>query len=144
MPVVRKSARVSYSAAQMYALVNDVDSYPEFLPGCRSSRVISADEDVVRAEIELATGILSRRFRTCNRLQRNKMIEIRLEEGPFRLLEGFWRFEELDGGRASRVVLDLEFEFSSHLVAVAFGPIFSPIVNSLVDAFAQRARKVYG
>ena len=144
MPVVHRTSLVPYTAAQMYALVNDVDAYPAFLPGCRSARRIAGDDDEVTAEVELARGALHRRFITRNRLQRNKMIEMRLVDGPFRQLEGFWRFDELDEGRASRVTLDLEFEFSSRVVALAIGPVFNAIANSLVDAFAQRAREVYG
>lgn len=144
MPVVRKSSLVPYTTAQMYRLVNDVASYPSFLPGCCDSRVLFEDRDEISAEIGLARGPIRKSFRTRNRLQQDKMIEMRLEEGPFRLLEGFWRFDELDDGRASRVTLDLEFEFSNHVVALAIGPVFSAIANSLVDAFVRRAREIYG
>lgn len=144
MPVVRRSSLVPYTAAQMYGLVNDVNAYPDFLPGCRSARRLSMTEDEVTAEIELARGALHRTFTTRNRLQPNKMIEMRLVDGPFRQLEGFWRFDELDEGRASRVSLDLDFEFSNRVVALAIGPVFNAIANSLVDAFVKRAREVYG
>lgn len=142
MPAINKSALVPYSAAEMYALVNDIESYADFLPWCGSAKLLSRDADEVRAEIQIAHGSLHKSFTTRNRLQADKMIEMRLEQGPFRHLEGFWRFEEL-GERSCKVRLDLEFEFSNRLVGMAFGPIFNQIANSLVDAFCRRAEQVY-
>lgn len=143
MATISKSALVRYSAAEMYALVNDVESYPQFLPWCRSTRVLSRNEDEVRATIELARGAIQKSFTTCNRLQKDKMIEIRLVEGPFHHLEGFWRFDALDE-KACKVSLDLDFDFSSKLIGLALGPVFSQIVNTLVDSFQKRAVQVYG
>ena len=143
MPNIHKSALVPYSSAQMFALVDDIGSYSLFLPWCRSSQVLTRTEDEVRATIEIAHGSLRKSFTTRNRTQRNKMIEMHLEEGPFRRLEGFWRFDVL-GEQASKVSLDLDFEFSSKLVGLAMGPVFSQIANSLVDAFTKRAVQVYG
>jgi ribosome-associated toxin RatA of RatAB toxin-antitoxin module len=140
---ISKNALVPYSATEMFDLVNDIESYSHFLPWCRSSTVLSRDEDMVRATIEIAHGSLHKSFTTCNRLQTNKMIEMRLEQGPFKHLEGFWRFDLL-GERACKVSLDLDFEFSNKLIGMAMGPIFSQIANSLVDAFSKRAVEVYG
>jgi ribosome-associated toxin RatA of RatAB toxin-antitoxin module len=127
----------------MFALVNDIEAYPQFLPWCRSARVHSRDEDEVRATLELARGAIQKSFTTCNRLQKDKMIEVRLVEGPFQRLEGFWRFDALRED-ASKVSLDLEFEFSSRLVGFALGPVFNQIANTLVDSFKVRAVQVYG
>jgi ribosome-associated toxin RatA of RatAB toxin-antitoxin module len=140
---VSRSSLVPYSAAQMFALVNDIEAYPQFLPWCRSARVHSRDEDEVRATLELARGAIQKSFTTCNRLQKDKMIEVRLVEGPFQRLEGFWRFDALRED-ASKVSLDLEFEFSSRLVGFALGPVFNQIANTLVDSFKVRAVQVYG
>jgi ribosome-associated toxin RatA of RatAB toxin-antitoxin module len=140
---INKSALVAYSTAQMYALVNDIESYADFLPWCRSSTILSQDDDQIRATIVIAHGSLNKAFTTRNRVQRDKMIEMRLEEGPFKRLEGFWRFDIL-GEQSSKVSLDLEFEFKNRLVGIAMGPIFSQIANSLVDAFSKRAVEVYG
>ncbi len=143
MTTINKSALVAYSAPQMYALVNDIASYPEFLPWCGGSSILSQNEDEIRATVEISHGSLNKAFTTCNRLQRDKMIEMRLEEGPFKRLEGFWRFDVL-GEQACKVSLDLEFEFKNRLVGMAMGPIFSQIANTLVDAFSKRAVDVYG
>jgi len=143
MANVNRSALVSYSAAEMFALVNDIDSYQKFLPWCKSSKVLSSDEDLVRGSLELSKGGLNKAFTTSNRIQKNKMIEIRLEEGPFHHLEGFWRFDVLDE-TSCKISLLLEFEFSSKILGLTVGPVFNQIANSLIDAFCKRATEVYG
>lgn len=127
----------------MFALVDDIDAYSEFLPWCGSSTVLSRDEDEVRASIELAYKGVHKSFTTVNRNQKNKMIEMRLLKGPFRHLEGFWRFDSLRDD-ACKVLLDLNFEFSNRLLDMTVGPIFNEVANRLVDSFCQRAEQVYG
>jgi ribosome-associated toxin RatA of RatAB toxin-antitoxin module len=143
MANISRSALVPYSPSQMFALVSDIESYPSFLPWCKSSRILSVKGDEVRAVIELSKGAVHKSFTTHNRAQRDKMIEMRLVEGPFHHLEGFWRFDAL-ADLGCRVALDLEFEFSGRLVKLAFGPVFNQVVNSLVDSFHRRARQIYG
>lgn len=143
MSRISKSALVPYSAAQMFALVDDINAYPQFLPWCRSSSVLSRNDDEVRATIEMARGKLHKSFTTHNRLQQDKMIEIRLVDGPFKHLDGYWRFENM-GEHGSKVLMDLNYEISSTVLRLAIGPVFSQIANSLVDAFVQRATSLYG
>ncbi len=143
MTLIQKSALVPYTPAQMFALVDDIEAYPEFLPWCKSARVLSRTEDEVRATLELSKGGVEKSFTTCNRNQKNKMIEMRLVEGPFKRLEGFWRFDAL-GDAGCKVTLDLEFEFAGRVLAMVVGPVFSQVANSLVDSFQKRAVDVYG
>ena len=143
MPLIHRNALVPYTAAEMYVLVDDIDAYPEFLPWCKSATVLRRDRDEVRARIDMAKGGIHKSFTTCNRLQENKIIEMRLLEGPFSHLEGFWRFEAL-GENGCKVLLDLEFEFSNRILKMMVGPIFDQIANTLVDAFCERAIEVYG
>ena len=143
MTTIHKSALVPYSAEQMYTLVDDIPAYPEFLPWCSGSKEITRCEDEVEASLDIAHSGVHKSFTTRNRLEINKTIEMQLVEGPFKHLHGIWRFEPL-GDAGSKVMLDLEFEFSSKLLGMTFGPLFSKIASSLVDAFIQRAQKVYG
>lgn len=143
MPAIKKTKLVPYSQEQMYELVNDVKKYREFVPFCSDSQILSQTDEEIKASLTLARGGLSKSFTTLNRLQPHKMIEIRLVDGPFRQLEGFWLFEALSPSE-TRVVLDLDFEFSSRLIAMLFGPLFEQIASMLVDAFCQRAAVVYG
>ena len=143
MTTINKSALVPYKADVMFALVDDIEAYPQFLPWCDATTILERTEDEVRASIGISHSGFKKSFTTCNRNQAGKMIEMRLLEGPFRRLEGFWRFDEL-GDAGCKISLDLEFEFSNKLVGLAFGPVFSQIANSLVDAFCKRAKDLYG
>ena len=142
MPTVRRSALVPFTAQQMFELVDDIESYPKYLPWCRSTQVHHRDADEVRASIEIAKGAVRKSFTTRNLIQRNKMIEVRLVEGPFKRLNGFWRFEAL-GDEACKVSLDLEFEFANRLVSSVVGPVFHQIANTMVESFCTRARQIY-
>jgi|SRR3972149_7336432 len=143
MSLISKNALVPYTAAEMYSLVDDIAAYPSFLPWCKDAKVLSRNEDEVSATIEMAKSGVHKSFTTFNRLQHNKMIEMRLLEGPFHHLEGFWRFDALDD-RGCKVSLDLEFEFSNKIIRLTVGPVFDQVANTLVDAFCGRAIEVYG
>jgi ribosome-associated toxin RatA of RatAB toxin-antitoxin module len=140
---ISKSALVPYTPAEMFALVSDIPAYPEFLPWCSGARVLSQSEDEVRASLDLSKSGVRKTFATINRHQHNKMIEMRLLEGPFRRLEGFWRFDPL-GGHGCKVSLDLEFEFASRVLDLVVGPVFNQAANTLVESFQQRAVSIYG
>lgn len=144
MPLISRNALVPYSVEEMYRLVEDVEAYPDFLPWCRSTAVLERNEQQVKASIEIAKGALNKSFTTINRMQHNKMIEMRLIEGPFKHLEGFWRFDALKDTSACKISLDLDFEFESKLIAFAVGAVFNQIANTMVDAFCKRAVEVYG
>jgi ribosome-associated toxin RatA of RatAB toxin-antitoxin module len=143
MAHINRSALVPYSSEQMYRLVDNIAQYPQFLPWCRSTVEHERDDDQVKASIEIARGAVNKRFTTINRVQANKMIEMRLVDGPFKHLQGFWRFDELAVGKC-KVSLDLDFEFANKILSLAVGPIFNQVANTLVDSFVERARSVYG
>jgi len=140
---ISRNALVPYSAEEMFALVDDIGAYQSFLPWCSESVVLSREGDEVRGRLSLSKSGIEKSFTTCNRAQKNKMIEMRLEEGPFHHLEGFWRFDAL-AEDACKISLDLEFEFSNKLLGLTFGPVFNQIASTLVDAFCKRAADVYG
>lgn len=142
MAVVKKSALVPYSAGQMFDLVYDVGSYPQFLPWCSRTEVISETAEQICGLIEVARLGIHQTFSTCNRFERPQRMEISLLDGPFRRLHGGWRFTPLRED-ASKVELELDFEFSGRLIDKAFGPVFNQIANTLVDAFCRRAEDVY-
>lgn len=143
MATIAKSALVQHSADKMFALVDNVAQYKEFLPWCGGSEELSRTDDVVKASVMIAHSGLNKKFTTLNRLQKNKIIEMNLIDGPFKHLHGFWRFEALSD-EACKISLDLEYEFSNRLIGMALGPVFSQIANTLVDSFCQRAEAVYG
>ncbi|MCH7830392.1 MAG: type II toxin-antitoxin system RatA family toxin [Proteobacteria bacterium] len=143
MRKVSRSALVPYSASEMYALVENVAAYPEFLPWCTGATEHSRDADVVEVSLELRRGGITKTFRTRNSLQPGVAMSITLVGGPFRQLSGGWRFEQL-GEEGSKVSLNLEFEFRNRVTDAVFGRYFEDICNSLIDAFTSRAHKIYG
>lgn len=142
MSQISRSALVPFSAEQMYRLVNDVDSYPQFLPGCVGSRVLDASSAQMTAAVEVSKAGISKTFVTRNTLTDNQSIDMQLVDGPFRKLSGGWRFTELSD-EACKVELNLDFEFTNMLVELAFGRVFKELASSMVQAFTQRAREVY-
>lgn len=143
MPIIHRAAVVPYSCEQMYELVNDIAHYQEFIPYCVSSVVHEQSEDEIRATLTLSAKGFEKSFTTLNRLHPHRMMEIQLIDGPFKQLEGFWRFEK-KAEKSCEVILDLEFELSNKLFAMMFGPMFQQIAATLVDAFVLRAKQRYG
>ncbi|MGB5625506.1 MAG: type II toxin-antitoxin system RatA family toxin [Woeseiaceae bacterium] len=142
MRKVSRSALVPYTAAQMYALVKDVEAYPSFLPWCNDAEVHVRKPDFIEASLELHRRGISKRFRTRNALQENVSLGIELLGGPFRRLSGGWQFQQL-GDAGSKVSLELEFEFESRATDLIFGRFFESTCNSLVDSFTDRAAQMY-
>lgn len=143
MRKIQKSALVPYTVAQMFALVDDIASYADFLPWCSKSEVMARSIDIVEAELTISYGQLNKTFTTRNINTPDTSIEMQLIEGPFKHLNGHWEFVML-GNEGCKVSLNLSFEFSNKLLDMTIGPVFSQIANSLVDAFTERAGKVYG
>lgn len=141
MPTISQVKTVPYSTADMYALVDNIEAYKTFLPWCEDSEEHYRDEDSVKASITVNAAGMSKSFSTHNLLQKNKMIEIRLLDGPFSHLEGFWRFDEADEG--CRIAFDLEFEFSNKLLGMMAGPFFYQATSTMLDAFCERAKTIY-
>ncbi|MEE9326453.1 MAG: type II toxin-antitoxin system RatA family toxin [Cocleimonas sp.] len=143
MAQVNKSALVPFSAKQMYKLVDDVSAYHTFLPWCGASEEKSRDDNVVVGAVTIKKGAVNKTFVTENTLYKNKKIEMKLIDGPFKELHGFWYFDELKEN-ACKVRLELEYEFSNKLLSLVVGPVFNQIANSMVDSFVSEAKVKYG
>lgn len=143
MKIVNRSALVPYSARQMYELVKDVESYPEYLPWCSGSEILEYLADGVRARVDMSKSGLKQSFSTINKFTQDQEITMQLEEGPFSQLQGAWTFEAI-GDEGSRISLYLEFDFSSSIARLTIGPIFNAIADHLVDAFVEKANEKYG
>jgi ribosome-associated toxin RatA of RatAB toxin-antitoxin module len=140
---VEKSALVPYSAQAMFDLVADVEHYKEFLPWCSDSQLLSRVDNELCGKIEVSRMGIRQSFSTCNTLDPPGRMGLVLHEGPFKHLQGEWRFVELRED-ACKVMLTMEFEFSGKLINAAFGKVFNQVANSLVESFVERAREVYG
>ena len=143
MPDVVKSVLVTYSAEQMFGLVDDVPRYPEFLPWCSGAEVVRNVQHVTRATLQINYRGIRQRFTTDNTTVPPQSLTMQLVEGPFRALDGVWRFNDLDG-RGCKIEFRLHYEFSSRVLAALLGPVFGTIADTLVEAFVKRAGQVHG
>jgi ribosome-associated toxin RatA of RatAB toxin-antitoxin module len=143
LKVFDRSAIVTATPAQMFALVDDVPRYPEFLPGCVAARVESASANERVAALEIVRGGVHMEFTTRNIIAPPTQILMELVRGPFTRLFGRWRFEPI-GAQGSRVGFHVEFEFKNRLMALALNPVFESVCDKIVDSFVVRAREVYG
>lgn len=143
MPQIEHTSLVPYNCKQMFDLVNDISAYPEFVPGCSGARILDQSEQRIDAELQISKAGFQQRFATRNQLHEPHRIDLQLLSGPFKSLHGAWHFKALDE-QSCKVILRLEFEFSSRMLQFAFGKVFSEVNRRMVDSFSQRARMVYG
>lgn len=143
MAEVVKSVLVPYSSLEMYQLVDGVEDYPHFLPWCGGTELHHRDDSTTEATIHISYLHVKQHFTTRNTKVLGEEMRIQLMSGPFRRLEGYWRFKSL-AESACKVEFVLHYEFSSSLLEKALGPVFGLVTNGLVDAFVHRAEKVFG
>lgn len=140
---IQRSALLPYPARALYDLVNDVASYPQFLPWCSAAEVLESNDHLMRATLKVGRAGISQQFTTRNALVPGESITMKLEQGPFSALHGVWQFQALSD-RACKITLDLSFEYSGALVKATLGPLFNQAATTMVDAFCQRAKQLYG
>lgn len=142
MALVERSALVGHSAVRMFNLVDEVENYPQFLPWCGGTDVKRRDDTTTLATVQIDYRHVKQSFTTENTKQAPHLMEMRLRDGPFRHLEGSWRFIALSDS-ACKIEFRLHYEFSSRLLETLLGPVFTHITSSFVEAFIQRAERVY-
>jgi ribosome-associated toxin RatA of RatAB toxin-antitoxin module len=140
---VKKTLLVPYTDAQMFALIDGVERYPEFLPWCGRVTLLKRDDRMTSATLEINFHGIRQEFTTENPKSAPVWMDIKLVEGPFRALEGGWRFTQL-GERGCKIDFHMQYEFASRLLEKLVGPVFNHIANTLADAFVKRAQKIYG
>jgi ribosome-associated toxin RatA of RatAB toxin-antitoxin module len=143
MTVIEKSVLIARTPQQMFDLVDRVEDYPQFLPWCGGSELIERTAGITAARIHINYHGIKAHFATENPKDPPHWMEIQLREGPFRTLEGRWRFTAL-GEDGCKVEFRLHYEFSSKVLERALGPVFGHIVGTFVDSFVKRAHQVYG
>ncbi len=145
MKTVNKSVLIWYSAAEMFALVTDIASYPQFLPWCDQSAVLAQDPHGMTAKVGLSMAGLKQSFTTQNTHVEGRKVSLKLVDGPFSKLDGSWEFTPVgkNGERACKVEFVLNYDFDNAALAALVGPVFDKVAGSLVDAFVKRACSVY-
>lgn len=142
MTSITRSALVMHSAAQMYALVNDVESYPQFLPGCSATELISSNDEELVASLTISKVGVNQTFTTRNKLHYPERMELSLVDGPFSRFVGVWNFQRLSD-EACKVSFDMDFEVDNKIAGIALGAVFKQMATTMVDSFVQRAKQVY-
>ena len=137
MKRIARSAIVDCSAEAFYALVEEIEAYPSFLPWCAAAQERERAPGRTVATLTLAAKGLRQSFTTENANQPGRAIEMRLLEGPFKRFAAHWRFTAL-APQAAKVEFTLEYAFSSRIVAAVLEPIFSRLADSTVEAFVRR------
>lgn len=142
MAVVEKTVLIARTPQQMFDLVDRVEDYPKFLPWCGGTELISRTAEHTAARIHVSYHGIKARFATENAKESPHWMKIALREGPFRRLDGGWRFVAL-GDDGCKVEFRLHYEFSSNVLEKALGPVFNMIVTTFVDCFVKRAHQVH-
>ena len=143
MTTINRTALVPYTPLQMYMIIKDVDKYPDFLPWCGGSEVLTETEDEITASVTISKGLVNKTFTTRNKLVRGESLSLELVDGPFKSLNGLWTFKDIKG-QACKITFDLDFQFSNRLVELTVGPIFNQIANTFVDSFIEEANRQHG
>lgn len=144
MPAHRETRILPYTPEQVFALVADVEKYPEFLPWCVACR-IKARESQACFTADLAVGFKMVREKFTSRVTLNPPQSIKVEylDGPFEHLTNIWTFKPAHGGKATEVEFFLDFEFRSRLLRNLIGLLFEEAVRRMVAAFEKRAAEIY-
>ena len=151
MRKIEKSVAIWYSAQEMYELVIDAESYPQFLPWCNSAEIVERNSDGLLAILGLSIAGIQQKFTTRTRHVPGESVDIQLVEGPFSELHCIWHFtplvsptEGVPPPRACKIHFTANYEFSSKMLSLAVGLVFDRMMDTFVDAFIKRAEVVYG
>jgi ribosome-associated toxin RatA of RatAB toxin-antitoxin module len=142
MADVKKNVLVHHSADQMFNLVDRIEDYPLFLPWCGGSKVLERNDEITKASIHIKYSGVNQSFTTQNTKDHPYRIDLKLIDGPFKVLQGFWIFTPITGN-ACNIEFHLHYEFSNFILDKLISPIFSKIANTFVDGFVTQADKIY-
>lgn len=140
---INRSALVHFTPRQMFDLVNDIETYPQYMDGCQEATILARGDGWLEARLVLSKGGISQSFVTRNQLCPPESMTMNLVDGPFKQLQGCWRFTPL-GDSACKVSFDLSFELQNRLLGMAVGKLFETVAGKQVDALCARAKKIYG
>lgn len=148
MREVKKTALVTYTPEQMFALVENFEQYPQFLPWVSGARLISRTDNELLGELQMHKLGVTEKFTTRNTLHPPVRMDMQLVDGPFKSLTGIWQFQALVDAQGqvqgTKVLLEIRFEFKNAMLEMLMGKAFESSLNTLVDSFVQRAKSLYG
>jgi coenzyme Q-binding protein COQ10 len=142
MPTHAEQRVLPYTPEQLFALVADIERYPEFLPWCIGARIKERRPNLVVADLIIGFKVFRERFTSRVVLDPPGKIDVTYAEGPFRYLDNHWTFERAPEG--CRIGFFVDFEFKSRLMQKVIEVLFSEAVRRMVGAFEKRACDLYG
>ena len=144
MPTHAEKKILPYKPAQMFALVADIERYPEFLPWCLECRVIEQKGQKILARLTIGYKIFRETFTSEVVLdEKSGTIDVRYIRGPFRYLNNHWQFEAVPKDKCE-VDFNIDFEFRTPLLQKVMGLFFNEAVRRMIQAFEARAEALYG
>ena len=143
MTEIHRSAMLPYAAESMFDLVNDIKAYPEFMDGCVGAQILQEEDNIIDARLYLKKGLFKQQIRTRNINTYGRAIDLELLEGPLTNFKGRWEFIAL-GPQSCKVSLMISFSIKASVASIGLSKLLSIVSNSLVDAIADRAKKLYG
>ena len=141
MNYIDKSEDINVDISTIFTLINNVDGYKSFLPWCKNSTIISNIDNIIIGEIEISKNLINWKFKTSNSYIKDKTIKLELVDGPFSHLNGEWNFKKKDNFN-TQVSLYLEYQFDNRVIEMSLKPIFSSIMNSILDSFISEAFRI--
>ena len=140
MKKIYKEEDINIDIETIFNLINDIDSYPDYLPWCTKTEVIEKPDHSIIGKIFISKSFINWNFSTKNIIKKNESISLELVDGPFESLNGKWSFSVIDGFN-TRVSLEINYKFKSSLIELSIEPIFTSIMNSILKSFIQEAFK---
>ena len=140
MKKIYKEEDINIDIETIFNLINDINSYPNYLPWCTKTKVIEKSDHSIIGKIFISKSFINWNFSTKNIINKNESITLELVDGPFESLNGKWSFSVIDGFN-TRVSLEINYKFKSSLIELSIEPIFSSIMNSILKSFVQEAFK---
>ena len=140
MKSIHKEEDINIDIETIFNLINDIESYPNYLPWCTKSEVREESANTMIGKIFISKSFINWNFSTKNTIKKNESISLELVDGPFQNLTGKWLFSSIDQFN-TRVSLDIDYKFKSSIIELSIEPIFSSIMNSILKSFVQEAFK---
>jgi coenzyme Q-binding protein COQ10 len=148
MPVFSTTRRVRHSPDDMFALVADVERYPEFVPMCTRLKLRRSGEgqggkQIMLADMSIGYKFINETFTSRVTLDKQKdTILVEYVDGPFRKLENRWTFKD-DGKGGCDVLFYIDYEFKSRTFGMLAGAVFDTVFRKMTEAFEARADTIY-
>ena len=140
MKNIHKEEEINIDIETIFNLINDIESYPNYLPWCTKSEVKKESAKTIIGKIFISKSFINWNFSTKNTIKKNELISLELVDGPFENLTGKWTFSSINKFN-TKVSLDIDYKFKSSIIELSIEPIFSSIMNSILKSFVQEAFK---